>query len=390
MEEKPIAFISCRFVPEKVVDAICDLLKPEIECRIATQLWLQPILPQILKEIKQADLLIAIITKERGDSAWIQNELGMAYALGKPILPFFEEGIDREGFVPMIGEFIEFSRQDLAQLVADTSRVVNGIKRRVADRRRKAEAEQKQHTAQLMLLEDQKHLGIIGVYPNRNEAFSDFREFWNRETDEICIVGSTLEGFRIFAGDEGIELIDEKINEKCQIKVLLTHIDYLGLRAKNEKKTEEFLEVQLRQTLVQLSELLPSEYLEVRWFKSPPTCFLLATKSQMLLNPYPYMRTAHWSFAMIVQPTNKDDDIFHTYSKYHFREAWDKADAVDLRTFDAILQRKKSRARREKAEKNELLARFRNHTLDELELNQAIEDAIKEVRHANPRVPSHA
>jgi nucleoside 2-deoxyribosyltransferase len=386
MEEKPVAFVSCRFVPEKVVDAICDLLKPEIECKIATLLWLQPILPKILEEIKHSDLLISIITKERGDSAWIQNELGMAYALGKPILPFFEEGINSEGFAPLVGEYITFNQENLAELIKDSDRIIKGIKIAVVEQRDRY----RQHAAQLMALEDQKHLGIIGVYPNRNEAFSDFREFWNREENEICIVGSTLEGFRIFAGDEGIELIDEKINEKCQIKVLLTHIDYLGLRAKNEKKTEELLEAQLKQTLVQLNELLPSEYLEVRWFKSPPTCFLLATKSQMLLNPYPYMRTANWSFAMIVQPTNIDNDIFHTYNRYHFREAWNKADAIDLRTFEAILQRKKSRNRREKEKNKELIARFRNHTLDEQELNQAIEDAIKEVRNANPRVPSNA
>ena len=81
----PLAFLSRRFTADDVVDAICAMLAPEIDCRPADDLILRPIPPEILQRIREADLLIAIITLE-GNSSWIQNELGMAYALGKPIL----------------------------------------------------------------------------------------------------------------------------------------------------------------------------------------------------------------------------------------------------------------------------------------------------------------
>ena len=101
------------------------------------------------------------------------------------------------------------------------------------------------------------------------------------------------------------------------------------------------------------------------------------------------MRTAHWSFSVIVRPTERNDDILHTYRKFHFQQAWDQSDSVDLRTFEAILERKKNRDRTAKERKKDILARFRGHTLNEQQINQAVEEAIAEVRSANSRLPGN-
>ena len=84
-DPKPVAFVSRRFVPNPVVEAVCRILEPDIVCKTSNDLKLRPIPQTILERIKAADLLVAVIAKG-GDSCWIQNELGMAFALGKPIL----------------------------------------------------------------------------------------------------------------------------------------------------------------------------------------------------------------------------------------------------------------------------------------------------------------
>lgn len=326
-DKVPLAFISCRFAPDEVVEAICNLLKPEINCKISTDLFLRPIPPEILRKIKESDLLVAIITLDKGDSPWIQNELGMAYALEKPILVFYEDGIDPAGFAPMVSEYIQFKRNDLGKLIRDKDRLIKGITGEVNERWQKM--------AELMTLEEQKRLGMVGIYPDRKDAFSDFSSFWDSEKDEICIVSSTLEGFRKFVGDAGSELLESKIRNGCNIKILLTHKDYLGFRAKNENISESSIQSQLDETLKQINPLLSNKLkntgtIEVRWFENPPTCFAIMTKSHMLLNPYPYMRTAYSSFAVIVCKTERHDDIFRIYFEYHFKRAWENSNPIDF------------------------------------------------------------
>lgn len=326
----PQAFISCRFAPEEVVHAICNLFSPEIECRIATDLKLRPIPSEILSRIKNADLLVAIITSQ-GDSSWIQNELGMAYALNKPTLVFYEAGVSISGFAPMVSEYVGFDRQNLAALVNDKRRLVSSICAEVLVQRQERE--------QLNSLEEQKRLGVVGIYPDRKEAFAAFRDFWDLEKYGIALVTSTLEGFRKFAGGIGREMIEDKLRSGCNIRILFTHPDYLHFRAANENVEEESIRQQLFESLSQIEPLLRSGktkrkstgLLEARWFQNPPTCFTVSTQSYMLLNPYPYMRTAYTSFAVIVRKTERRDDIFNVFREFHFQRAWDRSEPVKFK-----------------------------------------------------------
>lgn len=53
----------------------------------------------------------------------------MAYALGKPIIAFFEEGVHNKGLYPYIGDYLEFSRQNLDKSTDDTIHLVNSVLR---------------------------------------------------------------------------------------------------------------------------------------------------------------------------------------------------------------------------------------------------------------------
>lgn len=179
---------------------------------------------------------------------------------------------------------------------------------------------------------------MVGIYPDRKEAFAAFRDFWDLEKYGIALVTSTLEGFRKFAGGIGREMIEDKLRSGCNIRILFTHPDYLHFRAANENVQEESIRHQLFESLSQIEPLLRSGktkrkstgLLEARWFQNPPTCFTVSTQSYMLLNPYPYMRTAYTSFAVIVRKTERRDDIFNVFREFHFQRAWDRSEPVEF------------------------------------------------------------
>jgi hypothetical protein len=74
----------------------------------------------IKQMIEETDITFALITKRyvcEGDrvfawkaSEWIQNEIGMAYAYGKPVLALVERGVNISGILPQITWYHEFER----------------------------------------------------------------------------------------------------------------------------------------------------------------------------------------------------------------------------------------------------------------------------------------
>jgi hypothetical protein len=174
----------------------------------------------------------------------------MAYALNKPTLVFYEKGVNISGFAPLVSEYVEFDHQSLAALMNDKPRLVHGICGEVFARRQAYE--------QLNSLEEQKQLGVVGIYPDRKEIFVDFWTFWDLEQDEIAMVTSTLAGFRKFVGEPGHELIENKIRSECKIRILFTYPDHRHFRAANENVSEESIRHQLSETLAQLQSLLQS------------------------------------------------------------------------------------------------------------------------------------
>lgn len=76
---------------------------------------------ETIKEmIKETDITFALITKRYiceenrqfawKSSEWIQNEIGMAYAYGKPMLALVEKGVNIRGILPQITWYFEFDR----------------------------------------------------------------------------------------------------------------------------------------------------------------------------------------------------------------------------------------------------------------------------------------
>jgi hypothetical protein len=66
---------------------------------------------KVRNEIAKADCLVAFWTEGGSHSAWVNQEIGAAYALGKPIIPIVEKGLSLTGF-PTDMEYLQLDREE--------------------------------------------------------------------------------------------------------------------------------------------------------------------------------------------------------------------------------------------------------------------------------------
>ena len=70
-------------------------------------------LPAKIEEaIRRCDVVLAILTSKASKSAWVQQELGYAKAIGKLIIPLVEEEVNVTGFLTGV-EYIRFDPRNL-------------------------------------------------------------------------------------------------------------------------------------------------------------------------------------------------------------------------------------------------------------------------------------
>ncbi len=70
-------------------------------------------LPAKIEEaIRRCDVVLAILTSKASKSAWVQQEIGYAKAIGKLIIPLVEEGVSVNGLLEGI-EYIKFDPKNL-------------------------------------------------------------------------------------------------------------------------------------------------------------------------------------------------------------------------------------------------------------------------------------
>ena len=130
-EDCPSVFLSCSF-HERDRDVV-DWFRRQLESHgfsthIARAPTADPIGKKILAQIQSKDLFVAIITAP--SAPWIHNEIGMAFSLGKPIVAFFEEGIHGKGIYPYIGEYVEFTRDDLGSASVAVHQKISAVDRK--------------------------------------------------------------------------------------------------------------------------------------------------------------------------------------------------------------------------------------------------------------------
>lgn len=313
------AFISCRFPPDSTVDTLCKMLQPEIVPYIAKDVK-EGSLPHRLREkIAAADCLIAILTGT-GSSEFIQNEVGIAFALHKPIFAIYETSVDVKGIQPYLSTFIKFAASNVVEITAEVVSLKEAILTAITSREIGGSSEE--------MIENLAHNGVLGIYPDRSTAFRAFITPWGREQD-VRIVGSSIEGFKRGIGFEAQELLINKLRDgsNASIRILLTHASFARYRESQENELDGYILAQIRATSTMLrnvqAETQAGDRLQWRFFKGAPTCFMIAAGSFMLLNPYLYMQPAYFNFSLVVKNTKSPFDIYNHYMLYHFQRAWD-------------------------------------------------------------------
>lgn len=137
-QKKFKAFVSCSFdeIDKDVVNYFCNLISSfDFQIDVSNEGHPSPVQEKVKSSISISDCLIAICTKKNKienseffkTSDWILNEIGMAFALNKPIVAFVEEGVKMEGFLPQVTSYKTFHRDTLKNNVTDIIQLLNNL-----------------------------------------------------------------------------------------------------------------------------------------------------------------------------------------------------------------------------------------------------------------------
>lgn len=137
----PRAFFSCRFTDTdehvisyfKTIARVCD-----VEPVLAGIPSVRPVPDKVRELIRGVDCLVAIITpsavSDRTTSAWINQEIGMAFALGIPLIPFVENTVEDLGLISIAAEFVRFDRTKLEVILEKALNYFNSVKSTIVAR----------------------------------------------------------------------------------------------------------------------------------------------------------------------------------------------------------------------------------------------------------------
>lgn len=201
-------------------------------------------------------------------------------------------------------------------------------------------------------------LGLVNVYLTRPDALSDFADHLEEELKEaasaaasragagapsefapkarLWIVSSSMKGIRETAAGrfDGAGVLtwagELAARDLLDMRVLMTHPGYANLRASQELRLEGAIPEEIKETLEFLA-LCGVPFGGIRLVKATPTVFAIATRVEMLLNPYPYSAEAFRSFTLRVKkvhlaPSDRHAaihrDIFEQYEHRHFEMPW--------------------------------------------------------------------
>jgi hypothetical protein len=180
-------------------------------------------------------------------------------------------------------------------------------------------------------------LGLKRVFRSRSEALTYFGDALRREIDRsrrgrglVYVTCTSLRGFMATDAKDfhGPRLVDQLIDSKCELHIMLTHPRTAELRAEQERRSKGAIAGEVAQAVEQLQALGVLKE-QMKYYKGAPTVFGIATSDVMLLNPYPYENESHRCLTLVVEKTEDTEDIYHQYFDAHFERPWIHAVPVD-------------------------------------------------------------
>jgi hypothetical protein len=108
-------FVSFNFEDRRLAEWVQYFLSESgLEPYLAGEPESKSLAEHIKAKIKESEALLSIITSKK--SAWVQNEIALAYGFGVPVYAVAEKGLELEGIVGLVTVSIEFDPNDREQL----------------------------------------------------------------------------------------------------------------------------------------------------------------------------------------------------------------------------------------------------------------------------------
>ena len=214
-----------------------------------------------------------------------------------------------------------------------------------------------------------RELGLTNVYLTRSDALDEFGEYIRdelrcaedadpavkdharpdgragtgsehaeTERPRLWIAASSMKGLLESASKEfdglGIFTWAAQLaaDGKLDLRIIMTHPAYARSRAGQEDRGPNAIPEEIQEAVHHLMrQKVPPKYLKM--VLATPTVFAIATRDQMLLNPYPYSKEAYRSFTLTVRRSQAkrgdhpsiERDIFEQYKDRHFDRPWETA-----------------------------------------------------------------
>ncbi|KPL24639.1 MAG: hypothetical protein AMJ75_03290 [Phycisphaerae bacterium SM1_79] len=169
--------------------------------------------------------------------------------------------------------------------------------------------------------------GMRAIFPIRRAGLQALMPRISRERLGIHIVGSSLRGMtieRLF-----INAIEERVRVGVDLKILIGHPAFAGLRAWVEGREAEGISQEIleaRQNYCkELRELqIRDKQVQIRVALHPPTifCVFLISQQLALINPYTFTIEAYSTPCFLVAGGKRNNGVFKQYHKHHFEDAW--------------------------------------------------------------------
>lgn len=308
---------------------------------------------ELSKELEGTKYGIVCLTPESSSAPWVLFEAGaLAKTLGSARVCPYLFGMEPRDLQQPLAQFdaVSASRQGTLKLLRGINHSLNGESPLPDDRLVKSFErwwpdleEMLRNVPPPQSIPDlnplgSAALGLEGVFRSRSDALTFFGTALKREIDRsrrgqrgiIYITSTSMRGFLATDAKDfhGPRLIEEIVESKCDLHILLTHPDTAERRAEQEKRPPGAISGEVRGTVIHLKTLgiTPDR---IKYYKGAPTVYGIATSDAMLLNPYPYENESHRCMTLVVHKTEDGGDVYHQYFDAHFDRPWSHALPVE-------------------------------------------------------------
>jgi len=309
---------------------------------------------ELAKQLEHTKFGIVCLTPESVHAPWVLFEAGaLAKTLGTSRLcPYLIEMDTRDLHQPLAQfDAVQANKSGTLKLLRSVNhalaeeqigsltdeRLVRGFERWWPDLEHILEQIPPAPSVSEVLQLGPQSLGLERVSRSRSEALTYFGAALKREIERsrrgrglVYVASTSMRGFMATDAKDfhGPRLLEELIESKCELHIMLTHPDTAERRAEAERRPPGAIAGEVRATVTQLKTLGVTTD-QMKYYRGSPTVYGIATSESMLLNPYPYENESHRCMTFVVRKTDDHEDIYHQYFDAHFERPWKHAVPIE-------------------------------------------------------------